>query len=186
MEININQKKIAIGDKYKIFEGTKETHYASAKIWRWMPELHLKRVDETAPRFILKKKWSWLRTTYEMTRHDRNVFYFKTVSIWKAHYECRVGSDLYEIFTHRGLKHSIYKNNVQVGWWTQDKVTWFAGDNYVLTADDDCDAELLMSFCLVLDSASDKEKDGAVKFNLGHIGPQAKKFNPDWKPKTAV
>jgi len=93
---------------------------------------------------------------------------------------------LYGVFGHRGRKYSIYKNNKQIAWWDKNKVRWFNGDNYQIIADFDVDRELLISFCLILDNdRSQNRSENAVTVDYGNIGPQAKKFNPDWRPKRA-
>ena len=68
--------------------------------------------------------------------------------------QCRVGPDLYLIYGHRGRKYSIFKNDIQGAWWDRKAVTWFAGDNYKIIADKDCDIDLIISFCLIVDNFS--------------------------------
>lgn len=41
MIIDINQKKISLGDKYQVFIDTEPTHRASSKIFRVFPEIDL-------------------------------------------------------------------------------------------------------------------------------------------------
>src|SRR6185503_3817329 len=184
MEIDINQKKISIGDKYRIHMDGQQTHTASTKLFRWLAEINLYPTDSDQPRYTMKKKWSWIRISFDLTRWDYNVFEFRTKSVWKRHYYCQAGSDLYDIYGHRGRKFSIYKNGNQIAWWDQKRVTWFDGDNYKLTADRDADHELLISFCLVIDNAISHSNNGnALNINIGHIGPQTVKFDPAWQAK---
>jgi hypothetical protein len=73
---------------------------------------------------------------------------------------------------------------MQVAWWTKKAVTWFAGDNYKITADRDVDQELIISFCLIIDSHANNDNDKAINIDLGHIiGPQARPFDANWQPK---
>lgn len=184
MEININQKKISVGDKYKIFIGDQQAYSASTKLFRWLAEINLFDSIGGNAKMTMKKKWAWLRTSYDITRWDGYLFEFRTMSVWKRHYQCQAGSDLYDIYGHRGRKYSIYKNDRQIAWWDKNRVTWFEGDNYKIIADNNCDQELLISFCLVIDNAFSNDKNrGAVTINIGNIGPQARKFDPSWQPK---
>jgi uncharacterized protein YxjI len=184
MEIDINQKKISIGDKYQIFIDGQQTHFASRKLWRLMPEINLFKIGDDSPRMTINKRLSWFRAKYDITRSDSKILKFRTKSFWKHYYQCQSGSDNYDIYGHRGRKYSIYKNDVQVGWWDKKAVTWFAGDNYKITADKDCDVDLIISFCLVVDNFSSDDHDGnTVTFNVGNIGFQAKKFDENWLPK---
>lgn len=182
MEININQNKVSIGDKYKIFIGERQAYIAAAKLFRWLAEIILKDMNER-PKLTIKKKWFFVRPSYNIIR-GQDTYAFETISFWKNHFQCQVGADVYDIYGHKGRKYSIYKNDTQVAWWEKARVTWFAGDNYKMIADNDSDTELLIALALVVDNAkSNKQDRGAVTVNIGHIGPQAKKFDPSWQPK---
>ena len=182
MEININQKKIAIGEKYKIEVDGLKTYTAASKIFRFLPEIHLLEQGNDRPRFIVEKKFSFFKTSFELTRWDNNKFEFRTKNFLKRHYYCQVGADYYEIFGHRGRKYSVYKNAKQIAWWDKNAVVWFEGDNYKIVADKDIDAELLISFCLAVDNKSER-KSSAITWDIGSIGPQVKKFDANWQPK---
>jgi hypothetical protein len=85
---------------------------------------------------------------------------------------------------HIGRKYSVYKNELQVAWWDKEAVSWFDGDNYKILADIDCDLDLIISFCLIVDNFSSNENDGnTVTYDFGNIGFQAKKFDENWQPK---
>jgi hypothetical protein len=184
MIIDINQKKMAIGDKYRIYIDEKETHSASSVLFTFLSEIDLFENSSGKTKLTLKKRWSWFKTKYDIYKYDYSKFEYRTISLWKGHYQCLVGKDLYEIFCHKGRKHSVYKNNIQVAWWDKNCVTWFEGDNYKIIADDDSDFELLMSFCLINDNqSSNSNNKNAVTFDLGRIGAEAKKFNVNWKSK---
>jgi uncharacterized protein YxjI len=184
MEIDINQTQISIGDKYEIFTDGQQTYNASAKIFRIFAEINLFEFNSEAPRMIIKKRFAFFAAKYNITRWDQAVFEFKTVSFWRSHFQCLCGPDMYDIYGHRGRKYSVYKNDRQVAWWDKKAVTWFNGDNYKIIADKDCDKNLIISFCLVIDNyaSNDKEKK-AFNFDIGKIGPQAKKFDSSWQPK---
>lgn len=184
MEIDINQKKISISDKSNIFIDGQQTHVASKELLTWLPEIHLYESGHDTPRYTIKKKWTLFKPSYNLTRWDNNIFEFRTKHFWKSHYCCQVEQDLYDIFGHKGRKYSVYKNDRQVAWWDKRAVSWFEGDNYKIIADKDCDYELLISFCLVIDNAFSSDKDGnTITIDFGHIGPQARKFEPTWQPK---
>lgn len=184
MEIDINQKKISIGDKYTIFTDGKESHRASRRLFRFMPEVELfDKLGNTAV-MTLRKKLAFFVAKYVITRRDGTVYHFTTKSFWKSHYQCQVGSDLYEIYGHRRRKYSIYKNDRQIAWWQKAAVSWFAGDNYKIIADRNVDNDLLIAFCLVIDNYASDDHDGKmVSIDIGKLGPQAKVFDENWRPK---
>ena len=184
MEIDINQKKISIGDKYKIFVDGQQTHYASTKLFRWLAEINLFEYGHDRPKYIIKKKWAFFNTSFDITRWDNNVFEFRTKNFWRHHYFCQVGQDFYEVLGHRGRKFSVYKNDVQIAWWDKNAVAWFNGDNYKLIADKNSDFELIISFCLLIDNTFSKDNDSnTMTIDIGNIGLQTKKFDPTWQPK---
>jgi len=184
MEIDINQKKISIGDKYKIFIDGKPSYNASRQLFKLLPVINLFDNDGNGPKMTINKRFSWFKAKYDITRRDNNILEFRTKSYWKNYYQCQVGADVYDIYGHRGRKYSIYKNYNQVAWWDKKPVSWFAGDNYKIIADKDCDPELIISFCLTVDNFSSDDHDGnTVTFNLGNIGPQVKKFDTTWQAK---
>lgn len=184
MIIDVNQKKIAIGDKYDIYINETLTHQAATQLFRFLSEINLFEIKRNEAKFRIKKKWSWFKTTYDIYKSDNQKFEFKTISIWKHHYICQSSSDSYEIFGHRGRKYSVFKNKEQVAWWDKNCVTWFEGDNYRIIADNDSDFELIVSFCLIIDNSSSNSNDGnTVTFDIGNIGPEVVKFDSNWEPK---
>jgi uncharacterized protein YxjI len=184
MEIDNNQKKISLGDKYQIFTDGQQTHVASRQILQLLPEINLFKTGGERPRMTINKRMSFLSAKYDITRWDNNVLEFRTVSFWKSYYRCQCGPDNYEIFGHRGRKYSIFKNDQQVAWWDKNAVAWFAGDNYKILANRDCDIELIIDFCLTIDNFYNDNHDGKLlTIDIGQIGPQAKKFDDNWQPK---
>ncbi len=185
MEIDINQKKISIGDKYQIFTDGQQTHSATRALLQLLPEINLFENNFGGrARMTINKRLSWFKAKYDITRWDNNVLEFRTKSYWKLYYQCQCGVDTYDIYGHRGRKYSIYKNDKQVAWWDKKAVTWFAGDNYKIVADKDCNVSLIISFCLIVDNFSSNDHDGnTVTYDFGNIGFQAKKFDESWQPK---
>lgn len=185
MEIDINQRKISIGDKYQIFTNGQQTHTATRALLQLLPEINLfENSFGGSARMTINKRFSLFKATYDITRWDNNIIKFRTKSYWKLYYQCQCGADTYDIYGHRGRKYSIYKNDKQVAWWNKKAVTWFAGDNYKIIADKDCDVNLIISFCLIVDNFSSDDHDGnTVTYDFGNIGFQVKKFDDSWQPK---
>ena len=183
MKIDINQKKITIGDKYQIFVNGEQCYSASTELFRLLSVINLFDNEGSRARMTIKKKWTWWGASYDLIRYDGNVFTLKTVSAWKLHYQCQYENNLYDIYGHRGRKYSVYKDNVQVAWWDKEAVTWFEGDNYSINANNDIDRDLIISFCLLMDNDTSKEHNGnTVTFDFGNLGFQSKAFDVNWQP----
>jgi hypothetical protein len=53
-----------------------------------------------------------------------------------------------------------------------------------MLANNDGNIDLLISFCRILDDSQNNDSDSSMTINLGYFGPQAKKINPNWHPKS--
>ncbi|MEO6729903.1 MAG: hypothetical protein ABIN01_01710 [Ferruginibacter sp.] len=109
MEIDINQKKASMGDKYQIFIDGQQKYFASRQLFKFLPFIQLCKIDNGAIRMTLEKKLSWFKPTFDIKRWDNNMLEFKTASFWKNYYVCQCGGDAYDIYGHRGRKYSVYK-----------------------------------------------------------------------------
>jgi uncharacterized protein YxjI len=184
MRIDINQKKIAIGDKYQIFIDGQPTYKASNELFRLLSVINLFRNDDAGARLTINKQWFFWKPKYTIRLHGNSTVEFRADSWWEMHYQCHCSPDIYHVYGHRGRKYSVYRNNTQVAWWEKEAVSWFEGDNYAITADNDCNAELIIAFCLIIDNHKSKRHgDDAVSYDIGNIGGQVKEFDPHWKPK---
>ncbi len=184
MEININQNKLSIGDKYQIFTNGNQTHHAVAKLFRLFAEINLYELGNSVALMVIKKRFAFFVVSYDITTLDGAVIELRTISFWKAHYQCQFGTDFYDIYRHRGRKCSIYKNDKQVAWWDKEAVTWFNGDNYRIVADNNCNTNVIIALCLAMDNYANNDKEkSSVNFDIGRLGPQAKSFDNTWQPK---
>ena len=183
MIIDINQAKLALGNQYKIFMNSVEIYFASQTLLRPFPKITLVKSDHGLPRLVINRIPTLFKPKYEIELWDKNVVQYTTKSFWKNHFQCQAFGGLYEIFGHKGLRYSIFKDNKQIAWWDKKPVSWFDGDNYKITADDDCEVDLLIGFCLIHDNTSStKNNNSVLTFDFGNIGPEARKFDEDWRP----
>ena len=183
MRIDINQKKISIGDKYQVFIDGQPMYNASSELFRLLSVINLYRKDEPEPILTIRKRWSFFKPRYDIKLRNNITLEFTATSFWKMHDQCFCSPDIYNIYGHRGRKHSVYRNDTQVAWWEKEAVSWFDGDNYSIIADNDCNIELIIAFCLIIDNHKSENHDNkGVSIDVGNIGGQVKKFNPEWQP----
>lgn len=191
MEIEINKKKIRNkimipqGFKYDIYCQEKQIRFARSQLqvlW-FMTHIYLCSIEGAQSLLTLARRFSIFRTNYDIQFNSGRIAKFRTILVWKGHYQCKYANEIYDIYSHRGRKYSVYKNNSQIAWWDQKSVMWFEGNNYKILADDDCDIDIIISFFLIIDDWSSNNSDSAtVTIDFGYIGPQAKEFNPHWRP----
>jgi len=183
MRIDITQQDISIGDKYSILVNDQQTYYASGAVLTLLAEIKLTKEKGGEPLLVIKKKFSPFAATYTIKLSDGTMLDFTTVSILQMQYQCVCGEDTYDIYGNRGRKYSIFKNDVQIGYFVEAAVTMFMGDNYTIYANSDCDKELVIAFCLIIDNYANNDSRKSsinINFNLGIFG--LRKFDSDWEP----
>ena len=182
MQIDINQHKISFGDKYEIYINGEPAYKAAIEWFRLLSVIDLFDLRFGELKMQIKRRWSFWRANYDLIRPDGRVYKFKTVSFWKIIYQCVIENDIYEIYGHRGRKHSIFKNGQQIAFWDKELVTWFEGDNYTMITNNKVDEILLISFCLVIDNYASKNHQEDVTVDWGNLGLRSMKFDKNWRP----
>ena len=187
MKINVKQRELAIGAKYDIYVFNQDkpaTDYkAASQIFRLLREIKLFKGDDTDSLLTIKKLWSLFIPKYDIEFANGEILEFRTISYWRSHHRCSYNGDVYDIYVNTWGKYSIYKNDIQIAWLDKDLMTVLAGDNYIITADNDCNVELMITFCLVIDDATSRSGN-SMTFNMGTIPfLAARKFDTNWRPK---
>lgn len=183
MEFKIEQKKFSLEKKYTVFIDGLEKYIATTKLFRLFSEIVFEDLEKHLLKYTIKRRWAWFKYSYDLTNDKHSIFEFRTLSIWRRHYQCIVGTDNYEIIGHKGRKYSIYKNNNMIAFWELNKFTWFEGDKYTVTANNDVDTELVSCFCIIIDNANSENKRQAMDWNIGWFGPEARPFDAKWIPR---
>lgn len=184
MRIDINQKKIAFGNKFSIIKDNQTILKAASKLFRILSVTELFQPEGETPLGSINRKLALFNAKYEIEMLNQPTWYFSTVLWWKNHHQCKSGNNTYDVYGHRGRKYSIFTNGEQVAYFDKEAVTFFDGDNYKLIANDDADHFLLVCIVLTIDNyRSNKKNDGAINFDIGHIF-QARKFDKTWTSKT--
>jgi len=185
MRIDIKQHKISLGDKFDIFTNDVPSHTVSAGLLKLLPSFKLYKTGISDPWLTVNKRWTFFLSSYDIRMHDGNVSAFLSKSFWKPSYQCRVWADLYEVFGHLGRKYSVYKNGIQVAWWDKNVVSVFNGNEYNVKADFDCNAELIIAFCIIMHYETGDDSDATVSIDFGNIGLVARKFDETWMPRNS-
>jgi hypothetical protein len=182
MIININQKKISIGDKYQVFTDAEPTHRAVSKLFRLFSEIDLYENGSDLPVLTIKRRFAFFTAKFDIHMLDGADIEFRTEAFWKGHYRASHNGDCYDIYRHNGRKCSIYCNDRQIAWWDKKAVTWFNGDNYTIVADKNCNKNLVIAFCLIIDNFKSEGDKKTINIDFGRLGPQGKKFDKYWAP----
>jgi hypothetical protein len=160
MEIEINREKIFRGEKYQILINGQQSHFVKEELVSHFLVISLFESNYGALRITINKILDFVLRKYEIKRLDNSILEFRSKSMWRLHYQCQCGNDVYDICAKKGDIYLIYKNNSQVAWWdikhwwNKEVLLWFSGKSYKIIAEDDCDIDLIISFCLIVDNFS--------------------------------
>jgi len=194
MEITIKKQSASIGYDFlvlkngeAILSAVSEKLFIFFKISMWKTGENKKHITIKNKKldFILKPSY-WIYYQGEKIR-------FKTKSYHKRHFQIELNDDLYDIYGHhKSWKYSVYKNNVQVAWWDKQTQKYQGPDIFTIQMDDDCNVELITSFCLILDDHIDMgatyrgeffNTDLSMNLDWKMYG-ELKSFDENWRAKT--
>jgi hypothetical protein len=117
------------------------------------------------------------------------VIDLKFVDRLGLHLTCQRGSNVYDIYEHKGGKYSFYRNDHQVAGMTvflekdmtlmghdlSERLAKYRKDKYTIITDDDCDEELMIAFSLVVRARGGNDTISEAW--------EKKRFDESWKPK---
>ncbi|MCX6313079.1 MAG: hypothetical protein NT084_15780 [Bacteroidetes bacterium] len=177
--IDVNQKKISIGDKYVISINGQPVYKAKSSIWKLFPKIDLMRLQGDQVFLTMEQGWGFLKPNV-VFNVGGSQFKLETISWWKRRFLLVVGSDRFEIIGHRGRKVSIFQNDRQIAWFDNAAVTFFNGDNYHCTANSTASSEWLIAFILFWDAHYNREQKSAINFKFGSM-VQSQAFDTTWQ-----
>lgn len=168
--------EILINKRYEVFLDGQLTYLITSKFFSFHPKYSISEFSSDHIKLVFKGTFAVFHKAYDIYRGN-DIYNLRLKKAWKTQYNCQVGKDLYEIYVHRGLKHSVFKNGTQIGWWNSDSLI-LLGSRYKIIADKDADSELLIAFCIALEGSN-----GGATVNVGNVGGQGKTFDSHWQPK---
>jgi uncharacterized protein YxjI len=182
MEIKIEKKKISLKEGYVITIDGKQAYAASRGVWK--AGVQLFKDGSATPVLTIKPKFTWSRPKYNLVAPDGTIHLFETKKMYtKFDAICINGDDTYEVCGHRGRKYSIFKNNVQVAWWSKKAISFFAGDSLKLITDDKIDLDFILALCITVEHLKTRRrKNRYINMDFGKIF-QSRKFDKNWQPK---
>lgn len=183
MQIDIRQHAGSIGDGYDIFTNNKKTHVAYTQILTFLPLINLAKSGTDEILLSIEAQLSLFGPNYTIIRRGKE-YYFETVSYFGKQFSCVVGETTYNIYGHVDNKYSIYKNDIQIGYWTGQMITFLEGDKYKIVANNNASVEFLISFCLIIDNYYHNNNRSLFSFNFSFFGSRRKKFDNNWTPMT--
>lgn len=181
MQIIIRQQRLAFRGKFAISINNQPAYSVYEQRLRWTPKTLIKTEGGEEILMTLTQKFNWFWPRYIINRQE-DFFVFHTHDLQRSKYRCVVGQDLYEIIAHKGFKHSLIKNLIQIGWWDIQVVKWPEKDYYIIEVDDDVDELLVIALCVVVDEINN-DKLHSVSLDVGNFPWGMPPFDENWRPK---
>jgi hypothetical protein len=182
MNIKIIKNAISIRDKYDIYTDKFQTHFASGNFfdsWR----ITLFEYDTKTIKLAIRSHGPYQSPRYYLMFPGTNISKVINLDETGLHRQCNHGPDVYDIYANEGRKYSIYKNNIQIAWYEYEMVTLFKGRIYTLIADNDCNADLMIAFCLITDNYKAWNYDWELfSIDFGRKYSIGRKFDYSWQP----
>ncbi|MGJ8683134.1 MAG: hypothetical protein ACSHWW_00825 [Nonlabens sp.] len=88
----------------------------------------------------------------------------------------------YEIIPHKGNKVSIFKNNIQIGYYEKDLINVLKDQKIVLFCDKYVKFKLIIMIILSVEFSGSSDRS-TVNIDFGNIGGELRPFDESWYPK---
>ncbi len=80
MEVDINQRKVSIGAKYRIYLNGNEKYFAKRELFRFFGEINLFDRSGVELRYQMKQNWSWFKLSYDIIKYDNRIYELRVFS----------------------------------------------------------------------------------------------------------
>ncbi|PIB34500.1 hypothetical protein BFP72_03260 [Reichenbachiella sp. 5M10] len=168
--------------KYYINNG-EDLVYKGVNSWGWLFSNTLIHNSSLNTLASVNKKWSIYKPTY-IIKHGNSTSILQIKSSWKGYYKCSNNTDVYQLISHKGLKTSIFLNDIQIGYYEQNELEWLETRKYQIHLNPDADQPLICSIIISLDNYKNgKDADRGTTFYVGKLTPEIKPFDESWRPK---
>ena len=192
MKLNIEKRSASIGYDYEVTQNNENIFTAVSE--KFLGFLNIKVWSNNWREQIVKiknKRFTLLKPRYRIYYQNRKLD-FRTISWYKRHFQFEYNESVYEIYGHhKTWKYSVYLNSNQIAWWDKKTKISQGPDLFEIDMNDNCNKELIVSFCLILDNLIEIcigergdlfHGDGTVSLGFNKFG-EIKAFDKSWTPK---
>jgi len=183
MDVTIQERIFSFTSEYDI-SAPDASYYARKAYFSFTDKLQLQAAESR----ILARidgYFSPLRRKHDFSIvNNGRVYKFWCEKIWKQVYVCEGNHETFRLYTHKGLKYSIFKDDRQIAAYVKNRLVFGKGNKYEIRMDSD--ADLIVILCIVLTMNSSEESsdnDASVTIDLGSLGPEDRPFDDSWDPR---
>lgn len=123
-----------------------------------------------------------LKIGYKVQNYKEDANYFLLYkNFFSPKYFCSINSQNYFFYPHKGHKTSIFIENIQIGYYEKETFSLFDNVHLKLICNSDVNLDIILSFIMAIEYSLENE-NSTFSADLGNFGPEAQKFNKNWKP----
>jgi uncharacterized protein YxjI len=189
MKIEVVQKTGLFGELYNIAVNGKKSFNVKGNTFPFITSFELYNSSNRLLISIFKCFFS-IKPKYKFFFNDESLgvqkepFIFRNTNYFKNSYLCEYKGSKYEVFIHKGLKYSVFKNEIQVASFVSDRVNFLDEDGFLMECNNDSPKELFSTFIIILDSIYGKNLisfGGFLRYKTGALF-EVKPFDDNWNP----
>ena len=157
MDVLIQEKSFSFGVQYTINTPTSMMH-ANKKILSLLTHIDLFSASGSLLATISGE--SLFRSIYSVKLTDGKSYTYHCEKLWNAVFVCEGEGETYHLYTHKGLRYSIFKDDTQIASLQKEPVVIGDGNEYDLRLNPDANLVLLTSMVLALNSVNGRRSKG--------------------------
>jgi uncharacterized protein YxjI len=181
MDVTLQERKFSLFTEYDVTTPGAAL-YAKKQAISLLNKLELQTSDGQLLARV-QAEFSLLRSKYDFDLLDGRVFHFQCDKLWTSVYSCKYGDDVYTLYGHKGLNHSIFQEDRQIAAYSKNRVSVGKGNQYEIRMDSDADLKLILCMVLALSMSDDNDDQQTINIDFGNLGPEARPFDESWEPR---
>lgn len=180
MDVSIQENRFSFGVGY-VIETPSSTLQAHKKILSLLPHITLQSADDSTIATITG--WSLVRSSFTIDLAGTGIYKYHTEKLWKGVDICEGDGGPFHLYSHKGVRYSIFQNDKQIAAFSRNRLIVGNGRDFDLRVNSDVNLPLIISMVLCLNTENDDDQeDSTVTYDFGHLGPEDRKFDENWRP----
>jgi hypothetical protein len=180
VNVTIKERKLTLLSEYDI--SAAGTNYYARKQFTFLFNKLQLRTEAGEVVAGMQSRFSFFRSKYDFQLSDGRLYHFQCENLWKNVYVCEREAECYQLYQHKGLKFSIFRNQTQIAAFTKNRIVIGNGNRYEIRMNSDADVVLVICMVLVQNTADNDHNRATITFDVGNIGPEDRPFDKFWEP----
>lgn len=181
MYISIDEQEFSWTSEYDIsVAGTQYSAKRHISIFSKHLDLFAENGDLIAS---IKSKFSPFKPHYAFEFTDGRKYDYWCEKIWKGVYICTGNGEAeFELYTHKGLRWSIFQRGKQIVGFRKNRLTVGQGNQYEIVLNSNANALVIVCMVLALNTSDGNDGNGTITYDFGHMGPEEQPYDESWRP----